>query len=525
MNKVVVGLCLLAFVNAACGSDADGDGMPDTGGTLHPDVSVADSGDGDDVVTQPDSVGDSEAETDVIDSNWGTIVAVDGIGVDKFVSVNTPVIDLGRNETNVVCTRDGLYTISDDGAVSEPLILAATCSRVDFRGLLYVTDVDGAVHHVKLQPAMSISKSYLGLGTEYRARSATGDATDIYVAAGAAGLLHVDAVSGAVSPLDMAFGAVDVVQLVGDDDVFAVATATGVSIVDVGAKTEKKVDIWGGTWRVTVVWPSPELSLVAAGPLGAQFVRLDAQHTPTLAGAAVGRGVPLDVAAYKGCALAAEWNNVARYGCTEEIAWVFGEELWGLGGEQTARSHVSAIETDANGTIVVGTELGLAWLTMGNTATGPDAYFATNRLDFRGVAVGDSQSLGVILANDGDAPLLVKSISLDNPAFSIEIDPDFAGDVGGWSPLPLMVVEAHSALGFFEVRYRPESEAMVGTTLRIETNDLDEPIIEVPVWGNSKNLAPGDNAPHLWLPSLDNERAALSSLTGTVHYIKFFNGL
>lgn len=525
MNKVVMSVWVVALVTQGCGSDSGGTGK-DAGGVQPVDSSAADSDHGGDGVSGLDSGSDVGSEPDSTESNWGTIVAVDGIVVDQFVPLGAPVVDLSRNETNLACTPSGVYLVSDAGDVSGPLTLPAACSRVDFRSLPYVTDADGAVHRLKLQPSLAIEATYLGSGSGYHARTATGDDANVYVAAGEAGLLHIQVTTGAVSPLGLAVGAVDVTPIVGSDPVvLAVATDTGLSIVDVAMKSEKKIDIWGGSWRVAEVWPSPDLALIVAGPLGSQFVRLDAQYTPTLVGAAVGRGVPLDVAAFKGCAVAAEWNNVARYGCTEDIAWVFGEELWGLGGVASTRSHVSAIETDGTDVIVVGTEQGLVWLTMGNTATGPDAYFATNRLDFRGVSSGDSESVGVILANDGDAPLLVKSISVDNLAFSIEIDPDFAGNVQSWTPTPLMVVEANTALGFFEVRFRPESDDMVTATLRIETNDIDEPIIEIPVAGNSPNLVPGDKAPDMWLPSMENHRVGFSSLTGTVRYIKFFNGL
>jgi hypothetical protein len=107
----------------------------------------------------------------------------------------------------------------------------------------------------------------------------------------------------------------------------------------------------------------------------------------------------------------------------------------------------------------------------------PDISAAPNPADFGNVQVGGLQDVVVTVANQGSANLAVAGSSLapgSNPAFSI---------VGGSGAFVL----APAATQAITVRYNPAAPGLHGGKLRLQSNDPDTPIYDVPLAGKGIN--------------------------------------
>jgi hypothetical protein len=236
-------------------------------------------------------------------------------------------------------------------------------------------------------------------------------------------------------------------------------------------------------------------------------------------------GVPLALASPgKGLLGVATWDAVRLYelGDPDAPVLIGTEQTYNAAGAAMPISHRAALAAADRLLWAAGAE-GAVRLLVRPEEKAPDIHLPTPVVSYAGVAVGEEASGGFLIANEGTEPLLIRSIGIDDPAFEVIVDPDYAGPVEDFEPEPLIAILPND-VGFVDIAFRAKKATPVEAVLTIESNDPDEGTLKARAVGNFQRLEPGDEAPDVVLPALDGSLHALSELRGQVVYFKLFNG-
>jgi len=206
------------------------------------------------------------------------------------------------------------------------------------------------------------------------------------------------------------------------------------------------------------------------------------------------RLAPID----EGVAVSA-WEEV------EVLAWN-GDSLARVGHKNTG-GRVMAV--GGAGDIVYSAEWGDLQVFRYGEISGPDLDLSPRELLFPDTPPDSSSVLGLSLTNNGGAFLAFNQVSITHPDFSLESQ-----------PVDLFPGEAIQ----LNVQYDPVQENASGR-LEFHTNDPDEPVADVDLFGNNPNaLQVGDQAPEFALPVVANGGGEfdLAGHQGEVVVLAFF---
>lgn len=526
--------CAGAAVALALGACADAGGADGTGGGADaPDAAVGDAGGGPedaggDVGSGAD--GDAPGGDATTPAEWPAPTAKDPLTRTND-DAGPALRDLLAHDGSVLaCAADGLRLLGGDGATTGTVAVPGGCARLapGGPGRVLVLTGDGGIAAVTLGATPAIDgPGYAPAAADPHLTAAVAFA-DTVIGAAPDGLHLVDVAAGTASPLLHLPGARDLA--VRGSRVYVTGAAGALRIVAVdqglGATLVGEVPLSddfgpsaGPTWAVDASGPL----VTVTGTHGVALIEGDG------ADAEVGRlplsGTPLDVVALDDDHLAvAAWSAVEVWDVSDPASprRVAAEEVRDPA-QRPPVGHVTAVAA-LDGVLYGGGPAGLLRLEPDLAAKGPDLALPKATLSYAGVPAGEQASGGYLVCNEGDEPLVIWQVTAGAPAFSISIDPDFAGDVEAYDPRPAMVV-APGTKGFIDVTFSAADDEEVATLLTFTTNDPDERVVEVPLIGNLRRLQAGDPAPDVVVPALDGSVHALSSLKGKVVYLKVFSGL
>lgn len=510
-----------------CGGEsggAGGDAAADTG----------ESPDSTDTQSPADTAGGDSASDGSADSGGGGGIAWDQIPAEDRIAVALRVPDLGpaydvawaSDGRALHCGRQGITMVEapkGEAAGGEATAVADSehCARiVRTAEATLVTTSEGAV--LELDGGAVSSVAPAGAHAVRAALKAQGE---VFAASEGSGLLHWE--NGDWSPVGEAFDGYDIAFVErGGAPGLLLTTPEGVRwyTLQAGAASfDSALAIVGGAWRVGAYdGSSVAAPLVVAAPRG--LVELSTSGPLSAIGETPIRVAPVDAAPLGACALATGWTDVTRAICGPAKVPLDSESLRPVGPSALPVDHISSVATTEAGAVVVGTRQGLAVLTVDpEPADAPEAFVPRGSVQFGTGALGEPETVGVRLANYGTQPLLVASATVDDPRFTVAINELFAGDLDAYEPRPVLVVEARSVPGFFEVVYTADSTELVTTELVLVTNDPDESEIRIPIVANRPNPAVGDRATSVFLPDTRGRFSELSSFLDRVTYFKLFN--
>lgn len=536
MRKGWIGTAALvaaAIGGAGCdgggGSGGGADAITDTGGAI--DTQAGQDAGGDATVADVPTAGDS---------GGGDVSFPPPTGTDPLVRTDqgagTPyagpaLLDLAViGDAVVACTSTDARRFSPAGTELASVALPGGCTRLaaGAAGQALAVTGDGGVVALTFagEGIAADGAGYVPQAGDPRVSGVAKIGDTVVAAAGADGLLRIDTGAGTAEPLlamaaarDVAArgelalvtgkaGALRVVKLTGAD-----ATLLGEAAIEdeLGPST-------GPTWRVDGSGP-----LVAVtGTHGVALIDVDGPKA-TQKGLIPLSGAPLSTVSLDGGLLGvAAWGAVELWDIADPAAprRIGAEEV-----RQAAPpvAHFSAVARHGDSLVAAGPG-GLIVLAVDAKAKGPDLSLDRAVLSFAGVPAGETASGGYLIGNDGTEPLVVWTVEAGDPAFTVAIDSDFAGDVESYDPRPAMVIDP-GAKGFLDVSFTAPSDAEITTALTLLTNDPDEEVVPIPMVGNFRRLQAGDPAPEVLLPALDGTMQALSALKGKVVYLKVFSGL
>lgn len=529
-HRLSSGAALLALAVAACDGGATG-APPDAGsGAGGQDAATAMDGGADTPAPQDTGAPDGGPGEDAAAPEWPAPT-----GTDPLVRTNEDAgpplrAILAHDGAVVACAAGGVRLLASDGALVAELPLPG-CARLAADGpgrALAITD-DGGVTPLAIAPGTLTAQ---GAGYTPAAGSPrihdVARVGDTLVGTAPDGLYAVDPDAGTATQLLDLPGARDVAARGDKALVTGAAGALRVVQIDGGGATligevplvDELGPSGGPTWSVDASGPQ----VAVTGTHGVALVDMDGAK-PAQVGLIALSGAPLDTVALDGGLLGvASWGSVELWDVDDPTApRRVGIEEVRTPDAKPPVGHFSAIAAN-DGALLAAGPGGLLRLEVHPDAAGPDLSLPRATLSYAGVPVGEVSSGGYLIENEGEEPLVIWSIALGDPAFTLTIDPDFAGPVADYDPRPAMVIDPGS-LGFIDVTFTAASTEEIATTLTLVTNDPDERTVEIPLFGNYRRLAVGDPAPEVLVPALDGSVHALSEMKGQVVYLKVFSGL
>ncbi|GMV43145.1 MAG: hypothetical protein AMXMBFR64_48610 [Myxococcales bacterium] len=525
MRSVGVRAALAVAAAAGCAGDGAGSAPMDVGAQV-------------DTQAGGDSLGPQDAGlADGAGGSDGSGQDADGFqpqpsGGDPLVETaralpGDPISDLVvRGDVVLACTPSGVEARDATTlALTGALPLPAGCRRLaDLGGAAAVITRAGGLVPLKVADG-AVTQDGVAYEPGPTLLSAAQVGTSLVATAGAQGLVLVE--GAAATPLWEVAGARDVAARGG----LALVTAGG-SLVVVrvepgpveGLAVLPLTDVYGepsrSAWRVDASGP-----LVAVtGTHGVALVDLTDPSKPTQVGVIPLSGAPVSTTSLGPLLAVAAWGAVEAWDVSDPAAPArVGVEEVRLPPPALPVAHFATVRAHAGALVAAGPAAAIR-LTVDAAKTGPDIALPNASVLFAGIEPGSQASGGFLLSNDGTEPLVIGSISIADPAFTVTIDPDFAGPVEDYDPRPAMVI-GPGEKGFIDVAFDAATAVEVASTLTILSNDPDEGALVVPAVGNMRRLQAGDPAPDVMLPALDGSLRSLSDQKGKVVYVKVFSGL
>lgn len=221
------------------------------------------------------------------------------------------------------------------------------------------------------------------------------------------------------------------------------------------------------------------------------------------------RGVSLDITVGQGdlrdYAMVADWRRAQLVNLSDpEAATPIVRKEFRYG---TDSSRVISVVATDSGFAVIGLNH-VSRLTTRTGAPQPQLYIDQRR---RQLAIDEEIGLGavgIVVFNDGDAPLTVSNFQTDSERLIPASVPD---EIGAFN------------VEFFQIDV--EGSEPLDATFSFDTNDPDNPTLTYEVKVNPALLSVGDPAPDFVVPTTDGGFSMLSRAKGQVLYLKFFNAL
>ncbi len=457
---------------------------------------------------------------------WSDVPADDGMIEQARISIEPLVHDVALVAANaetraIVCASDGLHLVSPTGIVASAPLDAA-CSRVTNGSSLLAIDANGGIHRVLggTEDSLAIETLFTPGDDTPQAIAAIDQGGEIHVAAGADGLMRLT--EGELIPVTSTSYAYDVAAT-SDGELILVADLAGVqSWMNSTSTAGSFLAMVGGAWRLSPAGTAGQWA--AGGPGRTAIFTVDETGTMTMTGEVSPRGLGMDIAPSKDCAFMAGWSHVARIECADTVQFAEYEEFWNEEGVDPPIGHTVAVDA-LEDTLVVALTHSVVFMDVSSNAQAGDITTTNLRLQFGHVPAETTKGIGVVLTNEGNAPLLVEDVSVDAPGFEVKVDALFAGNTTAYDPNPLMVIEPFgSAPVFFEIHYTGTDDAPLKTYLRVTSNDPDEPVFSLPVHVNVPSLSPGMAAPNVALPDIRGRVHEVVEYEDRIVYYKIFNG-
>lgn len=397
----------------------------------------------------------------------GFVAALDSQGgIHAQLDLDSPCVGIAANaEAIVVLTGDGTVRALDAGLAE-----------------LQSTTVEGSARGIAL------------------------DGADVFVAAGSAGVVKLSASTLEISATFDVPEALDV------------ATSGAALLVAAGAMGVGELDPASGEVLGTVATESPALGVRAQGDdavvlRGAQgWDWLSTADGLSLRGSSLTEGLVIDAMVVDGHAFIVEGHAVVRYALDgDSIVRLSSEHRPDAGAVEG--EWLRAVSPAGDGFAVAG-DGGVSEFVVRAPTSAPDLAVDAPFMQLFGDA-GESVEGLYLLRNVGDAPLTVVGLETDGP-FTATLDPQ-DDDCDG---LPSLAPGASAPVS---ILFDVDGEAPVSGTLFVETNDPDQPVLEVTLEGNPGGPSVGAPAPDFTGLTLDGQPFRLSDYAGQVVFLKLFD--
>ncbi len=459
----------------------------DTGVAYDPSAGSGNSGGGGSCDTPADD-----------DMELGGVVALPG-SVRRLVEAGGGVL---------ACGDTFAAWLDDGGAVQGQLDLSSPCvSAAALPGdVALVLTADGALRALSTSGGLSVLQSVTLEGTP-SGLAVLGDA--IFVAAGSGGVLRLEGSSLEVTTSFALSSALDVAT--SDAGILVAAGSQGVVLLDPDS----------GETRASLVTESPALGVRASGNealvlRGAQgWDWLDVSETLSSSGPMTTEGVVIDALLSNGNAFVVEGHAVLRYGRSDGVVTRLSSEHRPDVG-MIAGTWLRSISAIGDGYAVAG-DAGVFEFIVRAPSAAPDLTVDAPSLQVF-AAAGESVEALYVVRNTGGSALRISEVDTDGP-FTATLDTDNldSSSCEGQVELP------PGASTPISLVFDAGEGAMTAGTLFIESNDPDQPTLQVALEGNPTGPSPGVVAPDFTGLTLAGEPFRLSDHAGKVVFMKLFD--
>lgn len=289
-----------------------------------------------------------------------------------------------------------------------------------------------------------------------------------------------------------------------DDGLLYVAEgATGVRVYDVSGDDPILLSTLetGGSSR-DLVLDADSLYVAASSSV----VRLDVSDpsAPSITAQAPVAGTSVAIAlGSDGLLYSAEWDEVRAYD-PSDLARVWSEVV------PTSDDFSRVLTLAAHPgmpRVYAGEWTGMHMFESQSGATAPEIVAAPTSVQFGRIGAGDTEDRVVVVRNEGDQPLSVHGYTSDRDTVTVD-DACFTVEPGS----------AHA----LEIRFAPESDDISSGSLRLQTDDPDEPEYEIRFNGNAAGADVGDPMPDFMLQDIDGNDWTRTDLEGKVVLLAYF---
>lgn len=422
-------------------------------------------------------------------------------------------VDLPGSVTRMVAHGDGALAcggsfvagIGADGSLDGPLDLPSACVAVaSLDGNAGVVAlVDGTVHRFTLEGGLAESAT--------TGDTPTGLTTldgNVYVSVGDAGVDVFDGTLQSTGTFDVP-GALDIAAT--DDALLVAAGIDGVGLLD--PSTGSVLDTLATDSPALGVRAFGDEAIVLRGAQGWDWVRAQGG----LESLAVGptEGVVVDALLVSGHAFIAEGHAISRHVLEADgLRRLSSEPRHDRGA--IAGAWIRTLSPVGSG-FAAGDDLGVAELQLRDPVGAPDLTVDAPSLQLFGDP-GESVEGLYVLRNTGGGDLLLREVDADGP-FTATFDTATleASSCEGQYILPA------GASTSISLTFEATEGGMQTGTMVLETNDPDQPTLEVPLEGNPPGPVVGEMAPDFTGLTLDGEPFRLSDHAGKVIFLKLFD--
>jgi peroxiredoxin len=332
-------------------------------------------------------------------------------------------------------------------------------------------------------------------------------APDLYaVALGEDGLAIVDAAGDDLAIVATLGGFTRASGLAASGDLLYVADSEGgVAVVDLALPDAPAL-------LGHVALPSPARALRAGGGLLLVASGIDGFHVldvgdpdaPALVASVDTPGSAQQIAYADGHAFVADWNDLRIYDLTVPSSpRLVGTERMD---EELDFGRVLGVAAEGD-EVYIGDWSALYRYQFNKNLGGPDIRVTALAALAPSAAVGASSTWSVAVYNDGVLPLAVAAEIVDGP----------------FAVAPPSLSLAPGERSAIDVTFTPVDALPVSGTLRLTSDDPDEPLVDVDLLGNPKQLVPGQPAPQwTWPDPFGGPDLTRQSLLGDVVVLSYF---
>ena len=290
------------------------------------------------------------------------------------------------------------------------------------------------------------------------------------------------------------------------DDLFVAEGGTGLRIYDISADDpvlRSTLPIAGSSRDL--ILQDDRAYVATSGAIA--IVDVSDRDAPEILGEVSTAGTALELSPIDdGVIVVAEWDRIRGYDVSDPAAarQVFSEEV---PTDDVFSRVLTAAGDPQRGRIYAGEWRGMHVFDYRGMGRGPDVFTSPNNLQFGTVAKGDTDDRVLVIENQGNEPLTVYEIASATDVLSSDAE-------------CLEVPAGGKAAA--EVFFEPDSRREIATSLKVCSNDVDEPEYEVAVTANVEGRDIGDDVPSFTLFDLEGNRWTEEDLEGKVAVLAYF---